>query len=561
MAWASPLMIHMLCLLTAMLRRLQVGPCGGDRANVAATAGALRVKHLPPLRLDLACPPGYPATDPPCAALAAPWLGAAQSANLEAALAELWEQQGPGNPVGFTWASWLAAEALDHIGASGVLILPAPGDDPGLDPSPAGSAQTSGASPARPLPPLARDNCGSSSSAVSCSGNARGAAGACSNDSSSGSTSNASGSGGGASSMALLRGAQPAAGDDDSSGALSAVATGGGPASGGEPAVQVPAAHGPEPACAAHHHADRQGRADAAQGAVGTGQPPATPGAGSRQARCGAGAQHRHRRRGGARGCGAAVEGAGPGTPAGPRQRVAASQPGGGPGASTGAAPAADVFVQNPRSAGLRIDAPAFAPRGQAVASPAGSAPRRSSGSRATCSAEGTAGAPLLERALHDSAASAVRERSAAELRPGATPASGAAPAITAPSSANSHQAPRGPSGAGADGAANGAADHGLVGTPASAPRGGPARSQASSEKGAIEAAQADSTEDVILALLKYSAAREYQLWQEVRGVGVSALAWRHGLVVCKRAHQETEPGRHVAVCCTAVLTRVKVHD
>ena len=99
------------CVHDSYLHCCQVGKRGNDRAADDAAAGdPLRVKHLPPLRLDLACPPGYPANDPPRAALAAPWLGAAQVAELEAALAELWEQQGPGNPVGFTWASWLAAE-------------------------------------------------------------------------------------------------------------------------------------------------------------------------------------------------------------------------------------------------------------------------------------------------------------------------------------------------------------------------------------------------------------------------------------------------------------------
>ncbi|KAK9845359.1 hypothetical protein WJX81_004361 [Elliptochloris bilobata] len=64
---------------------LQVGR--GSTIAAAAASAPLTVKHLPPLRLDLACPAGYPATDPPRATLAAPWLGAAQAAALQAALA------------------------------------------------------------------------------------------------------------------------------------------------------------------------------------------------------------------------------------------------------------------------------------------------------------------------------------------------------------------------------------------------------------------------------------------------------------------------------------------
>ena len=511
--------VYLLRVMTASLHCWQVGKRGSDGTAAAAAGGPLRVKHLPPLRLDLACPPGYPATDPPHAALAAPWLGAAQAAELDAALAELWEQQGPGNPVGFTWANWLAAEALDRIGASGVLVLPAPDGGPGLDPSPAGSAQGLGAaSPTRPLPSLA--GTGSSSSTANMPGSDRGEAGGGSNGGS-GCTASAYGVGSGTASLALERGSQPV-GDAGSSSAVSAAGDGGGPASGGEPAVHVPAARGSEPACASHQHAEAgERREGAARGPVATCQPPEMSSTSLRQASSGAGAQHRHRRKGGARACeaasGVAADKAGPDAPAGPRQRPAALQPGRRPGAGTGAAPNADTSARLSQPAGLRIEAPAFSPQGLAVRRPAQSAPRDNRGS-----ANGAAGAPLTERASCGAAASAAHDDAAGDLRPGAAQASGAAAAAQALIPHDSHQAAREKGCGGAAGAAGGAVrsesrDGRGDGSPDSAPAQGLARGTASSESGIGEAAQADGTEDVLLALLRYSAAREYQLWQEVR--------------------------------------------
>ena len=485
----------------------------GDDVAAAAAGEPLRVKHLPPLRLDLACPPGYPAADPPRAALDAPWLGAAQAAELEAALAELWEQQGPGNPVGFTWASWLAAEALDRIGASGVLVLPAPDGGPGLDPSPAGSAQGLGAaSPTRPLPSLA--GTGSSSSAANMPGSDRDDAGG-GNNGGSGCTASAYGVGRGTASLALERGSQPA-GDAGSSGELSSAGDGGGPAGRGELGMQVPAPRGSEPACASHQHAEaRERREVAGQGPAGTRQLPVMPGTSFRQARSEAGAQHRHRRKGGARACeaasGVAAVKAGPDAPAGPRQRPAALQPGRRPGAGTGAAPDADMSARLSQPAGLRIEAPAFSPRGLAVRRPAQSAPRDNRGS-----ANGAAGALLTERASCGAAEFAAHDDAAGDLRPGAAQAIGAAAATQALTPGDSHQSTES-GGGGPAGAAGGAISPGNAGNPDSAPAEGPARGKASSENDVGEAGEADVTEDVLLTLLRYSAAREYQLWQEVR--------------------------------------------
>ncbi len=126
----------------AQVSRPGDGEAGGALcfgAGALAAPAGMRVKHLPPLALDAACPPDYPAAAPPVAALSAPWLSARAAAALEAGLAAVWAEQGPGAPVGFTWASWLAAEALGTLGVADTLTLPARGPPAGPgahDPTP-----------------------------------------------------------------------------------------------------------------------------------------------------------------------------------------------------------------------------------------------------------------------------------------------------------------------------------------------------------------------------------------------------------------------------------------
>jgi len=134
--------------VVAQVGRPGDGEAGGGPG--AAPAG-MRVKHLPPLALDAACPPGYPAAAPPAAALSAPWRSARAAAALEAGLAAVWAEQGPGAPVGFSWASWLAAEALACLGVADTLTLPAGGAPAGAgahDPTPTRAP----AAPADPAP-------------------------------------------------------------------------------------------------------------------------------------------------------------------------------------------------------------------------------------------------------------------------------------------------------------------------------------------------------------------------------------------------------------------------
>jgi hypothetical protein len=95
---------------------------GGGSGGGAIPVGA-PVRWLPPLRVAAALPPGYPAADPPAVRVSAGWLRRAQSAALEAQLAETWAEQGPGAPVLFAYLDWLKEGALAHLGLADTLLL------------------------------------------------------------------------------------------------------------------------------------------------------------------------------------------------------------------------------------------------------------------------------------------------------------------------------------------------------------------------------------------------------------------------------------------------------
>lgn len=63
---------------------------------------------MPPISVQLELPATYPSADPPSVLLLAPWLSPDQLAVLEAQLHQLWEEQGPGSPICFTWLEWCA---------------------------------------------------------------------------------------------------------------------------------------------------------------------------------------------------------------------------------------------------------------------------------------------------------------------------------------------------------------------------------------------------------------------------------------------------------------------
>ncbi len=70
--------------------------------------------HLPPLRLLVTLPRGYPGRAAPRFSLSALWLDAAQLTALCAKLDELWRET-QGRPVVFTWVDWLQNTALRWV--------------------------------------------------------------------------------------------------------------------------------------------------------------------------------------------------------------------------------------------------------------------------------------------------------------------------------------------------------------------------------------------------------------------------------------------------------------
>ncbi|GAB4815328.1 hypothetical protein N2152v2_002374 [Parachlorella kessleri] len=98
-----------------------IGNSGGGNSGGAA---GFSVRFLPPITLLLRLAPGYPSSHPPqLASLSALWLSGQQAAELRRQLQQLWEEQGPGLPVCFTWADWLQNSSLEHLGAAQTLTL------------------------------------------------------------------------------------------------------------------------------------------------------------------------------------------------------------------------------------------------------------------------------------------------------------------------------------------------------------------------------------------------------------------------------------------------------
>lgn len=102
------------------------GAGAGDRSAEASGGGGggFAVRYLPPINLQLRLHPAYPSAKPPqLLSLSALWLSPAQAGALAGHLQQLWEEQGPGLPVCFTWADWLQSSALGALGAAEVLTL------------------------------------------------------------------------------------------------------------------------------------------------------------------------------------------------------------------------------------------------------------------------------------------------------------------------------------------------------------------------------------------------------------------------------------------------------
>lgn len=96
---------------------------GDANSPVDTQAGLPFVTSLPPLHLRLSFPTQYPSALPPKASISAAWLTPQQAQRLEGHLYKMWDDQGPGLPVCFTWLDWLQAYTMEHLGISSVLYL------------------------------------------------------------------------------------------------------------------------------------------------------------------------------------------------------------------------------------------------------------------------------------------------------------------------------------------------------------------------------------------------------------------------------------------------------
>ena len=114
----------------------QAGAEGSAAGNGAAqgpdgSGSGYLLQHLPPLGLRLRLGSGYPSRSPPEVSLSAAWLAPGQAEDLCRQLAQLWEEQGPGAPIIYTWADWLQSSALQRALAGGAALVLQPGPSGG----------------------------------------------------------------------------------------------------------------------------------------------------------------------------------------------------------------------------------------------------------------------------------------------------------------------------------------------------------------------------------------------------------------------------------------------
>jgi len=81
------------------------------------------VRWLPPLRVSVELPPGYPSSQPPSVSVHAGWLSPMQLAALQHGLHAAWEEQGAGFPVLFGYLEWLRESGLERLGITSNLQL------------------------------------------------------------------------------------------------------------------------------------------------------------------------------------------------------------------------------------------------------------------------------------------------------------------------------------------------------------------------------------------------------------------------------------------------------
>ncbi|KAK9844924.1 hypothetical protein WJX74_008697 [Apatococcus lobatus] len=125
----------------------EAGP-GSNCCPAEPQADLPSVTSLPPLHLRLTFPLQYPFASPPAASISAAWLTQQQAQSLEDHLYQIWNDQGPGLPVCFSWLEWLQACSLEHLGITSTLSLL---------PLAASQINSSSSQPDLPHEPLARE--------------------------------------------------------------------------------------------------------------------------------------------------------------------------------------------------------------------------------------------------------------------------------------------------------------------------------------------------------------------------------------------------------------------
>ncbi|CEL92756.1 unnamed protein product [Vitrella brassicaformis CCMP3155] len=91
-----------------------------------------RVRFLPPLSLHIVMPPAYPSRRSPFFTLSAMWIDKGAVGRLCRRLDQLWEEEGPGSPIVFTWANFLSTDSMGYL-SMGRLIVIAPLREEGGD--------------------------------------------------------------------------------------------------------------------------------------------------------------------------------------------------------------------------------------------------------------------------------------------------------------------------------------------------------------------------------------------------------------------------------------------
>lgn len=95
------------------------GGSGEPSSSAQAAPQIYRVRHMPPVSLQVELPVGYPLEAPPKFWLVCLWLSPPELGEIRRALEGLWEREAAGGPVCFLWYEFLKFSVLDLLGFGG----------------------------------------------------------------------------------------------------------------------------------------------------------------------------------------------------------------------------------------------------------------------------------------------------------------------------------------------------------------------------------------------------------------------------------------------------------